>query len=483
MSILSSVRWVAVSQAARVLSQLISITVLARILPTHAYGQMAMAMTITNLVFLFRDLGTTTAVIQHRQLTHSLTCTAHWLNVSVSLALALLLGLSAYPLAWAFNEAALCEIILVLSVVFPISGLTLVRQALLERQSEFATLARIEIVSALGGVVGAVSLALAGAGIWSLVGQMLLSTLLTTGQLFRASSWRSSILFSKDDLKILINSGTNLSLFRLIIYLEQNIDSLVIGKFLGSGALGIYAMAYKIMLFPIQNLTAVVSRALLPELSRRQDMNDSVGILYTRSLRIICAIAAPLMGGVFFLRQEFVELVFGPRWTQVSQLLTWLAPVGFIQAITAGTGVVFIAVGRTRLMLRLGMLGGALQISAFLVGVNWGIEGVAACYFVANLINFFPCFIFASIVLNLPIARTFLNLLGPILATSLMLLSLSLIEATITQYLSNQYIAFLAVAAAGASVYFVSLIVLLPQDFARFCIHFRLKIMGTRFQQ
>lgn len=464
MGMVASVRWAAVAQGARVVAQLISTAVLARLLPPSAYGLMAMAMTVTNLVFLFRDLGTSVAIIQRGELSESMVCTVHWLNVGMGIASAVLLCAGAHPLALVFGAPQLEWMIVLLASVFPIAGIGLVHQALMERNSRFRDLARIEAISAFGGLIVAICLAAAGAGIWSLVCQMVFSTLLSTVQLVMTSPWKSRLIFVKKDLVEIMQTGTDMTLFRLFIYLEQNIDSIVIGRLIGSSALGIYSMAYKVMLLPLQNLTAVASRTLLPALSRNQHALRTMGILYLRSVSLVCVVTAPMMAGAFILREELVVILFGPRWAEVAELLKWLAPVGFIQSVTTGTGVVFMALGKSRQMLKLGMFGAVLQVGAFLLGVRWGIEGVAASYLIANILNFLPCFFMANRLLKITLVDALQALAKPIGSACFMLLVLYVLVPSIDAVGLHLLNGFVLKVLIGASAYVFALFVLMRQS-------------------
>jgi O-antigen/teichoic acid export membrane protein len=176
MSLTSSVRWVVVSQCARIASQLVSVTVLSRLLPQQAYGMLAMAMTVTNLAFLFRDLGTSTVIIQKKELTDDLVCAVHAINLVTGLVIMGMLLVLAMPVARAYHVPGLASMLAVLSLIFPVSALGLLSQAMIERDSGFRLLARIEAVSIGTGLAAGMSLALAGAGVWSLVIQMLVTT-------------------------------------------------------------------------------------------------------------------------------------------------------------------------------------------------------------------------------------------------------------------------------------------------------------------
>ncbi len=464
MGLVSSVRWVAVSQAARVVSQLVSVAVLARLLPPQSYGVMAMAMTVTNLAYLFRDLGTAAAIIQRKDVADDLLCAIFWLNVCLALSIAVVLGGISVPVAHLYREPQLAAIVAVLALAFPLSSIGTVQQALLERESRFRTIARIETISAACGLVLAIGLAMLGAGVWSLVGQMLLSTTLTALQMAWAAPWRPRRVFPFKALREVAGFGAHLSLFQALVYLERNADSMIIGRVLGSAALGLYAMAYKVMLFPLQNITGVANRALLPAMSRRQGSLADIGQLYLRATSTIAMVTAPMMAGLYYLREPFVLLALGPGWSPVAGLLKWMAIVGFVQSITASTGAVFVSLGRSRLLLALGLYGSVLQVGSFLIGVQWGIEGVAASYCVANLLNFLPASLLAMSLLGVAPRAACLAVAKPMAAAACMLLSLWVLDGMLASYALSLAVASAISVVAGAAIYGFVLFVLLQQD-------------------
>ncbi|GAA4020951.1 MOP flippase family protein [Actimicrobium antarcticum] len=424
MQAMSNARWIGLAQLVRIGMQLVGLVVLARFLPPSEYGLMAMATVAINFASLLRDMGTAAAIVQKDDLNDDTTNTVFWLNIGLGTGLALILALFSPMIADWFRAPRLVLVLLLLALVFPMTSSAAVHQALLERASRFRLLARIEILSSAVALFAALVLAYSGAGVLSLVAQALVAAFLSAVQLWLANHWRPQPKWSSTEFKSLIKFSGHLTGFSFINFFARNADSLIIGRVLGAIALGIYSQAYKVMMFPLQSMTQVANRALFPVMSRQQNDIAEMAKLYFRSLSTIAAMTAPLMAGLWVLREPFVRLALGAKWDAVADILAWLAAVGFIQSLTSTTGSVFMATGRTDLLLRLGIIGTILQVAAFFIGVNWGIESVAICYLIANCMNLLPCFWLTTRQLKSPISRLFSILWKPILFSGVMLVAL-----------------------------------------------------------
>lgn len=455
MSAMSNARWLTLSQAARILLQLVSLAVLSRLLQPSEYGLLAMATVAVNFAYLLRDMGTGAAVVQKQDLTERTTNTVFWLNMGMGVLLAVvLMALSPFIAAY-FRIDRLAPVLCLLTVVFPITSSSAVHQALLERASGFRTLARIEIVSSVVGLIVAVVLALLDFGVYSLVWQTLAAAICASAQLWLVSPWRPKKIWDKAEFRSLLGFSGNLTGFSFINFFARNADSMVIGRVLGSVQLGIYSQAYKVMMFPLQSMSYVAGRALFPVMSRQQDDRPKMAVLYFRSLRLIATLTAPLMAGLWLLREPFVLIALGPKWADVPIVLAWLAPVGLLQSLISTTGTVFMSTGRTDMLMRLGLLGSILQVGSFFIGVHWGIEGVAACYLVANVLNGIPHFYYAVRQLHSTLPDLVRAVWQPVAFAVLMTALLYPLNSyLLAQGLSPQTV-FVAVAAAGVVIYSV----------------------------
>lgn len=394
MSAASNARWIAAAQAAKVALQFVSVAILARLLTPQDYGLIAMVFVVGNLVTLLRDMGTAAAIVQDPNLTDATKNTVFWINVGLGVFLCLALLATSGLIANAFRNDAVMPLLWALAPSFAITCFGSVPRALLERRSAFSIVARIEVGTTLLGLVVTVFAAWLGAGAMSFIYGLLSMAAMSSFSFWRAAQWTPGKPARTEHLGRLLSFSGNLSAFNFINYFARNADSFVIGRYLGAASLGIYSNAYKVMLFPLQNMTYVANRALYPVMCR-QENKEQMRTLYFKSVAVIVLLTAPLMTGVFVLRQPFIDTFLGAKWHDAASVLTWLAPVGFIQSIVSTTGTVSMVLGRTDLLLRVGVFNAALQVASFFIGVRWGIVGVAVCYLIANIIGALPALLVA----------------------------------------------------------------------------------------
>jgi PST family polysaccharide transporter len=383
----SNARWIAVSRVVSIGVQLLSLAWLSRLLMPADYGLVAMAMVVTNLANLVRDMGTTQALIQKDTLNEESILTAFWFTAAIGLVLGIAVAALAPLAALAFEAPAVTGILVLLAVTFPVLGATTVHQALLERDSRFPLLARIAAVSAVSGLTVAVAAAYLGAGAYSLALGSLTTAVLSSGQLWLAAPVKPRWAWSRHELRAIRQFSDYLVGFNLINYVSLNADSMIIGRFLGADSLGLYSLAYKIVDFPVNNLTFVASRALFPVMSRQQAVPEEMTALYLRTLAMIAFVAAPMTMGLAVLREPFIAVVLGSKWLAMGDVLMWLSAVGFVSSLTCTTGSVLMARGRTDYLFYLGIVGVVLQVPAFVIGLRWGVEGVAAGHLVATVVT------------------------------------------------------------------------------------------------
>jgi O-antigen/teichoic acid export membrane protein len=373
--------WSTLASFGRQAMSLASIAVLARLLGPSAYGLMAMAVIITNFLANFRDLGTASAVVQRVSVSRRMLSSLFWVNLGLGILLCLLVLGVAGTASRFFDKPELKGILQALAFSFCVTAAAAVHSAILKRELAFKKLAVADLGASLVGYIVAISCAAAAMGVWSLVWANLANAVVTTVLVWMFCVWRPSLEFDVGEVRSTTSFSLNLSGFGLVNYFTRNADNLVVGRFLGSEQLGYYQMAYTLMLYPLQNISAVIAQVLIPAFSRIQNDNERFRSAYVRSLMLIGLITFPIMAGLGVVADPFVRAVLGPKWIPVIPVFQILAPVGLVQSVQTTVGQIYVAKARTDWMFRWGLANATVTVAAFLVGVRWGIKGVAIAYF------------------------------------------------------------------------------------------------------
>lgn len=434
----SGIKWSTVSQISRQGTQLITTIILARLLSPSDFGLVGMAMVVIGFIGIFKDLGTSAAIIQRKELSEELLSSIFWVNVGFG-TLAMIILFFGAPLGGLFyHESRVVDILRVLALTFFISGLSILQQALLERSLSFNKLAKVEISAVVCGAIVGIGLALRGFGVWSLVFQSLTTVIITTVLLWLVSSWQPKWIFHWNEIKSVSSYSLNLTGFSIFNYFARNADYLLIGRYLGAQDLGYYTLAYRILLFPLQNISSVIGRVMFPVYSSIQDNNHRFANAYLKVAKNIALITFPMMLGILALASPFVLTIFGVKWQPVILLILILAPVGLSQSIGTTVGAIYTAKGRTDWMFRWGIGSGLFVIIAFTIGLHWGIIGVATAYAIATFSLSYPSFAIPFRLINLKFSQLLGVLWKPLMNSLIMFTAIIGFKAALLELLSNR---------------------------------------------
>jgi len=387
---ISGLKWSTTARIGRQVLQFITLIILARLLAPEEFGLMASAMVVIGFANVFRDLGISAAIIQRLEVTDELFSSVFWISALFGIILMFLLIIFAPIIANFFNVNSLIPILRVLSLSFLFSGFSIVQQAMLEKTFKFKNIAIFELSATFLGAIIGISLALLNYGVWSLVYQNLVFSFTLSLLILISLPQKPRFYFSFIEIKSIANFSGNLAGFNILNYFVRNADYILIQKFLGEQQLGYYTLAYRLMLYPMQNVTAVITRVMFPVLSKIQQDNYKFRDIYTKLANSIALLTFPLMLGLIAVSDNFVLIVFGSKWEPVASLILILAPLGLIQSIYTPAGMIYQAKGRTDWWFRWGIFTGVLFITAFWLGLKWGVIGVAFAYLIANILTFYP---------------------------------------------------------------------------------------------
>jgi O-antigen/teichoic acid export membrane protein len=384
------VSWKLASQGLSQVFRLATTLVLVHILAPADYGLAAMALVLATFAIAFSDLGFGAVIVQRASLTPVEISTAFWISVAAGTVFSTATALLAGPIAAAYGHEAVKPLILGLSPIFLLDSLATTQRALLARAVDFRSLELRSVVSMVAGSAVGIGVAMRGGGAWSLISQELTVAAAGILLLWRISAWRPSFAFSPACVREFAGFAARKTGARFLGDLTDTGDNILVGRFLGAAPLAIYAVAYKAALRPMVNFVGPLQEVLFPVLSRAQNDPRRVGDAWLRVTRVTGAVTLPLLVGMAVLAPEFVHVVLGARWHAAVEPLQVLAIVGAAQALTASTWSVFGALNAMQLSLRLAGARTIMNLGAFVVGLHWGIGGVALAYAVASVALLLP---------------------------------------------------------------------------------------------
>jgi PST family polysaccharide transporter len=386
---LSGLFWTFLGTGAQAVLQLLVLIVLARLLSPAEFGLAAAGLVVVGFSAIFSQLGIGPAVVQRLELRAAHLRSGFTLSVLLGLLFGGLLWAAAPAVTAFFRLDGLTPLLRALALVFPLQGVSAVAESLLQRELRFRWLAAVDGVTvAFGyGAVGITAAAL-GFGAWSLVGAYLAQTLLRTVLLLVLRPHPSRPQLERRACAELLYFGGGFTAAAFSNYLAGQGDNLVVGRWLGAVALGVYGRAYQLMAGPAVLFGNVLDRVLFPALAQLQRHPEHLAEAYRRGAALIALVMLPASAVLVLLAPELVEVVLGPAWHEVVLPLQILG-AGMLfrtscklsDSLARATGAVY---GRTWRQTAYALL----VLAGAWVGRFWGIPGVAVAVFFTLAANY-----------------------------------------------------------------------------------------------
>lgn len=378
--IVHGLSWSFASRTGYIILQLAFSIVLSRLLDPDEFGIVGMLLVLTGFAQALAEGGLNSALIQNQRATERHSSTVFWIQFSLGGLLSALFFRCAPLIAEFFATPILEPLTRLVSCIFLIEAAGNVHRALFSKEFQFQKLSAINLLStALSGCV-AISFALCDYGVWALAWQLVAFSTINTGLLWIHSAWRPRFIFDFEAAADLGRYSIYLLGYGALNYWLRNADNLLIGRFLGSHQLGIYARAYQLMMLPASNLVYVVGQVMFPALTRVQDDLPRFKRTYVHVTSTIAFIAFPLMAGMASLSEPLVIVLFGHHWKEVVPIIRVLSLVGLFQSIVAPVGWIFTALGKTKAQFVLSLFLAPAFLVAMAVGLRFGLQGISFAY-------------------------------------------------------------------------------------------------------
>ena len=385
--------WNLVDRFGQQVLQFAVVIVVANILFPEDYALVAMLAIFTAVGNLIIESGFGAALIQKHDADDLDFSTVFWFNLVMSVLLyGVLMAVSPLIVGY-FDESRLTAIGAVAFLVLPINASMLIQTTLLNKQIRFRQLAKINLAAMAVSAAGAVGMAVAGWGVWTLAWQPVTLAAVKSVLLWCTSRWRPCCRFSIARLRGLFGFSSMLLLSGLINTCFINIYSLVIPYLYPKRELGLFTQGNKIC-DPIVSLVyGSIQNATYPIFSHIQQDRPRLINAYRKSIRFTSFLTFPLLIGGVMVAPALFRLLFKSEWWDAIPFFQLLCMGGCFTVLTAINNNFIKVSGRSSGILRIEIIKMALTaVSIALLAresVLAMVAGLMAVRGVVHLINIY----------------------------------------------------------------------------------------------
>ena len=447
------VQWTTAATVLTAVMQIGYTAVMARLLDPAAFGLVALTGVVLRFGSYFAEMGLGHALVQRSEIDDDDVRATFTASLGMGLVVAALAVLAAPLAVIVLKNEAVVPLLRVQALGFVAVGLGATATSLLRRDMRFEALAKVEVAAYVLGYGGVgVSLAWLGLGVWSLVLASLAQQFFAALLSYAVVRHSLQFIWRRAPYARLLGYGGRVSVVGFLEFVNGNLDTLLIGRLLGSTLLGIYNRAYMLLYLPMYFLTNSLARVAFPAFSKIQNDLPRVRALYLTSSTLVATVVLPVCAGVAVAAPELVQVLLGPRWAASVPILRVLCLSIPLSMTTLFAGVVADARANLRQKVILN-----LQFMTLLAGLFWllrgyGLAGIAGAIGTGEVVRTFLYMRITHRDIGIPYARLF-AIYGPgLLNASAVGLGLLATAAVVRPLLLPPLLALLALMAAGALV-------------------------------
>jgi PST family polysaccharide transporter len=383
----------AVSKYITVFLNIFFTAILSRILSPKDYGIVAIVGVFISLFAILSDMGLGTAVVQFKEINNIEINHIYTFTFYIAIVLSVVFVLLSFPISFFYNNNIYISICCILSLSVFFNTLNMIPNAILLREKRFLLIGIRLIIVTIGTYALTIILALYGLKYYALVVQSVLSAFLTWIWNCRSVNLKLVLKMNFKTINKIRNYSTYQFFFGIVNFFARNLDKILIGKMMGDIHLAQYDKAYKMMLYPVQNLSQVIGPVLHPILS---DFQNDKSYIYKRYIRIVKFLS--IMGifitvVCYWCSREIILIAFGNQWEDAISVFKLLSLSIWSQMLMSSSGGIFQCTGKTKLLFLSGFINACITMIGITIGVlKKSMDSVALFIAIAFSINFILTF-------------------------------------------------------------------------------------------
>lgn len=384
-----AVSWSAMDALVRYGLNFVFLIILARILAPADFGLVAILGLFIAVAGVLSDSGFSQAIIQRQQTTPTDESTIFFFTLMMGLLVALILCALSTWIAAFYGQPLLEKMTYWMALNLFLNTFGTIHTTLLTKELDFKTITKVGVVATIVSGCVAVLMAFRGWGVWSLVGQVLASTITGVIMLWLLHPWRPQWLFSFASLRSLFKFGGFLLWTGLLYTLYSNLYALLIGKLHSVQEVGYYSQAQRLQQLPVNVMTNVVGRIAFPVFAEAADDKARLSRGLRKGMTSVMSINIPFMLGLMVLTEPLTLTLFGEKWLPSVPVMQVLAVVGLLWPLNVLNINVLKAQGHSALIARIQLVKLTIAISLLLLTSPYGILAIAYGQVAASSLAFF----------------------------------------------------------------------------------------------
>lgn len=383
----AGIKWNAIGQVSAKVVQFALGLLIARMLMPEDYGVIGMLAIFVSVAQAFVDSGFGNALIRKTDRTETDCATAFYFNIVVAIAVYSMLYVAAPWIADFYRIPLLTDVVRALSLTIVISALGIVPRALRSVAVDFKSQAYASVTAALVSGLTGLYMAYCGYGVWALVWQQVVYTLISVGVIWLLARWMPRWVYSWRSFRMLFGYGSKLLASRLLHVAYVNASNLVIGKFYTPADLGYYDRGYQMASFPSLKLSDVLHTVTFPILAKLQGDDARLVHVYHRYVAMTSMVVFFVMTLLAAVAEPLVVMLLTEKWVGTVPFLRVLCIALMFDSICRLNNNMLFVKGWSGLFFRLEVIKKVVIVPVFLVAVHVGVMAICCVALVHTVVD------------------------------------------------------------------------------------------------
>ena len=410
LNVARSIKWVGLVKLISQLATFGTTIAISRFLTKEEFGLSAMAFVVMGLIDSLIDFGFAAAIIQRKEVSNRELSSCFWLLAICGAAAAITLYLFSPLLGLGFNDSRINSLLEIMAITLLIVPFQIIYRGILNRNYQLVSLAKLDLMGLIIRSVTSIALAIAGAGVWSIVIGFMAEKIIIAAAMPFATKWLPEMHMNKHELAPFVNFGAKITVSKIIFFFLSRVDVIIIGRILGAQTLGVYSLALQFSNVVLQLITSTGISVAYPLFARLRESEQFLNQIRI-SEEMVTFFSLPAIGGLFLIAPDIINVSLGNQWMEASVYLRYLCIATLFQIMGFLFPQAINAVNKPMVNVYInGFLLLTYIAGLFVAATLWGIKGCLIALIFLSVMRFLVTLTAAKIILGIKIKEIFFDL-------------------------------------------------------------------------